>query len=185
MKAFILSTAAAAALTVIPMSPAFAAVQTYGGPLAKDCYNHALAGDGRSFAIEGCSRALDEEALPAPDRAATYVNRGIVYMSANRFTSADQDFDAALRLNDNLPDGWLNKGFLRLRQGNGRDALGYIQKGIDAGTDRQALAIFARGVAHEQMGHFESAYADLRRAQQLAPRWSMPREYLATYRVNR
>lgn len=183
MRKLVIALIATAA--IVPATAANAAVLTLGGPLANLCYKSALSADGRSFAMEVCSRALTEESLPAPDRAATLVNRGIVYMSANRFTSADQDFDAALRLNDNLPDGWLNKGFLRLRQGNGRDALGYIQKGIDAGTDRQALAIFARGVAHEQMGHFESAYADLRRAQQLAPRWSMPREYLATYRVNR
>ena len=61
---------------------------------------------------------------------------------------------AALTINASLPDGWLNKGFLRLRQGNGREALPLIQKGIDAGAGRQALAIFARGVAHEQMGEY-------------------------------
>ena len=92
---------------------------------------------------------------------------------------------AATKLNANLPDGWLNKGFLRLRQGHGRDALPLIQRGIDAGANRQALAIFARGVAYEQMGDFSSAYADLRQAQQLEPSWSLPREYLATYQVRR
>ena len=185
MKAFILSTAAAAALAIIPGSPATAAVQTFGGPLAKVCYDHAVAGDTRSFAIDGCTRALQEEALPPRDQAATYVNRGIVYMSAGRYALADADFDAALKLDQGLPDGWLNKGFLRLRQGNGRDALPLIQKGIDAGAANQALAIFARGVAHEQMGEFGSAYADLTRARELEPRWSLPREYLATYQVRR
>ena len=183
MKAFVLSTVAAAALAIVPLSAAQGAVLTVGGPLAKVCYNHALAADGRSFAIDGCTRALNEEALPAPDKAATYVNRGIVYMSAGRLALADADFDAALAINAGLPDGWLNKGFLRLRQGNGRDALPLIQKGIDAGAGRQALAIFARGVAHEQMGNYAAAYADLRQARMLEPGWSMPREYLATYRL--
>ena len=104
-------------------------------------------------------------------------------MSAGRFAEADADFDTALRISDNLPDGWLNKGFLRLRQGNGRDALPLIQKGIDAGAGREALAIFARGVAHEQMGDYGAAYADLKRAQALEPDWSMPRDYLASYRL--
>src|SRR5580765_1539089 len=144
MKAFVVSTAAAAALAIIPQSSANAAVQTFGGPLAKVCYEHALAGDGRSFAIDGCTRALEEEALPASDQAATYVNRGIVYMSAGRYALADADFDAALKLNQNLADGWLNKGFLRIRQGNGREALPLIQKGIDTGAGNQAKAIFAR-----------------------------------------
>lgn len=184
MKAFILSTAGAVAFAMVPLSAAEGAVLTLGGPLAKVCYNHALAADGRSFAIEGCTRALNEEGLPEPDKAATYVNRGIVYMSAGRFALADADFDAALRISPGLPDGWLNKGFLRLRQGNGREALPLIQKGIDSGAGRQALAIFARGVAHEQMGNYAAAYADLRQARMLEPSWSMPREYLASYRVS-
>ena len=182
MKAFVLSTVAAVA-AVIPITAAHGAVLTIGGPLASLCYRSALAQDGRSFAVEGCTRALNEESLARPDRAATFVNRGIVYMSAGRFAEADADFDTALRISDNLPDGWLNKGFLRLRQGNGRDALPLIQKGIDAGAGREALAIFARGVAHEQMGEYGAAYADLKRAQALEPDWSMPRDYLASYRL--
>ena len=184
MKAFVLSTAAAAALAICPTSPARAAVQTLGGPLAKVCYDHAVAGEGRPFAIDGCTRALQEEGLLAPDQAATFVNRGIVYMSAGRFTEADADFDSALKINARLADGWLNKGFLRLRLGNGREALPLIQRGIDAGAGREALALFARGVAHEQMGEYAAAYADLTRARELEPGWRMPREYLASYRVN-
>ena len=182
MKAFV---AVLAVSAIVPISAASGAVLTVGGPLAKSCYNAALSADARPSALEGCTRALDEESLPTPDRAATYVNRGIVYMSSGRFALADADFDTALRLSANLPDGWLNKGFLRLRQGNGREALPLIQKGIDSGAQKQALAIFARGVAHEQMGDFDSAYADLRRARELAPGWSLPRQYLASYQVRR
>jgi len=121
----------------------------------------------------------------AAAQARTSAGSGIVLMSAGRYMAADADFDAALKLQANLPDGWLNKGFLQLRQGHGREALPLIQRGIDAGANRQALAIFARGVAYEQMGDFRSAYADLRQAQQLEPSWSLPREYLASYQVRR
>jgi tetratricopeptide (TPR) repeat protein len=158
---------------------------TVGGPLAILCYRSATSSDGRSFAVDVCTRALQEEALAVPDRAATYVNRGIVYMSAGHFDEADADFDAALKIRDGLPDAWLNKGFLRIRQGHGRQALPLLQKGIDAGASRQALAIFARGVAYEQIGDYRSAYADLRRAQQLDPGWSLPRQYLAEYKASR
>jgi tetratricopeptide (TPR) repeat protein len=104
-------------------------------------------------------------------------------MSAGRLSEADADFDAALNLQRDLPDGWLNKGFLRLREGEGRAALPFIQGAIDRGAPNQALAIFARGVAHEQMGELNLAYADLVRARQMAPRWALPRDYLASYRV--
>ena len=185
MKALVLSTVVVATLAIVPFSSAHGAVITMGGALSHLCYQSALSADGRSFAIEGCTRALNEEALATPDRAATYVNRGIVLMSGGRLADADADFDAALRLRTGLADAWLNKGFLRLRQGNGREALAWIQRGIDAGAGRQALAIFARGVAHEQMGEYQSAYADLTRARDLEPGWSLPREYLASYQVRR
>ena len=169
---------------LVSRSPAQGAIMTVGGALASLCYQSAREGDGRSSAMESCTRALNEESLTTADRAATLVNRGIVYMSAGHVRQADADFDAALNLAGDLPDAWLNKGFLRLRSGDGRDALPMIQKAMDGGVGSEALAVFARGVAHEQMGDYRSAYADLRRAQQLNPRWGLPRDYLASYRVN-
>src|SRR5689334_19375777 len=180
-----LASVAIIASSLIPLSAAHAAVLTVGGPLSYRCYQSALEGDNRGLAIDACTRAIEDEGLATPDLAGTYVNRGILLMNAARYVAADTDFDTALRLRPGLPDGWLNKGFLRLRQGNGRDALPLIQKGIDSGAGNQALALFARGVAHEQMGDFVPAYADLQRARELAPGWSLPREYLASYQVRR
>ena len=72
MKALVLSAAmAAAASAIIPLSSAAAAVMTVGGPLSTICYQSARSGDGRSSAVDGCTRALQEEALSASDRAAT------------------------------------------------------------------------------------------------------------------
>jgi tetratricopeptide (TPR) repeat protein len=133
--------------------------------------------------MENCDRSLSEESMTKPDRAATYVNRGILHMIRGHGTSADADFAQAIAIDASLADAWLNKGFLKLRQGNGREALPLIEEGIKRGPQRQALALFARGVAHEQMGEFRAAYADLRRARELEPAWSLPNEYLSHYRV--
>jgi|SRR5947209_2095387 len=178
-----LTVAAGIASILLPLWAASAAVLSVGGPLSKNCYDSALAQDTRDQAVDGCTRALREEPLDTRDRAGTLVNRGILFMMRGRDADADADFDAALRIDQSLPDAWLNKGFLRLRRGDGRSALPLLQSGIDRGARRQALAIFARGVAYEQMGEFSSAYADLKRAHELEPRWSMPSEYLANYRV--
>lgn len=178
-----LTLAAGIAIMAVPLAAAHSAVFTVGGPLSKLCYESALGQDNRAAAIDGCTRALDEEALLPRDRAATFVNRGILKMVSRQYRDADADFDAALALDPNLPDPWLNKGFLRLRQGDGRDALPLLQEGINRKPERQALAIFARGVAYEQMGDFRSAYEDLRRAHELEPRWSLPSEYLARYQL--
>jgi tetratricopeptide (TPR) repeat protein len=178
-----LTVAAGIALIMVPLTAAGAAVLSVGGPLSHNCYESALAADTSDVGLDSCTRALTEEALLGRDRAGTFVNRGILQMVRGRDVFADADFDAALRVDQSLPDAWLNKGFLRLRRGDGRSALPLLQSGIDRGARRQALAIFARGVAYEQMGEFSSAYADLKRAHELEPRWSMPSEYLANYRV--
>ena len=178
-----LTLAAGVAALIVPLAGADSAVFSVGGPLSRLCYEAALNQDDRASALQGCSRALDEEALTTAERAGTFVNRGIIEMLRNQDSAADSDFDAALKLNPNLPDAWLNKGFLRLRNGDGRDALPLLQQGIDRKPERQALAIFARGVAYEEMGEYNSAYADLRLAHQLEPHWSLPSEYLSHYRV--
>jgi len=162
-----------------------AAVRSLGGPLSQNCYEAALSHDVRSFAIDGCTRALNEEGLLDPDRAATFVNRGILQMTAGRLSSADSDFDDALEINASLSDAWLNKGFLRIREGKGQEALPLVQKGIDNGARRQALAYFARGVAYEQAGDFRSAYNDLVKARQMEPKWALPKEWLAHYQIGR
>ena len=175
--------AAGIAVITIPLGAAQGAVFSVGGPLPRLCYQSALGQDGRASAVEGCTRALQEEALNPRDRAATLVNRGILKMIAGHGRDADADFDAALAINRDLPDAWLNKGFLRLRAGDGREALPLLQEGISRNPEREALALFARGVAYEQMGEFRSAYVDLKRAHDLEPRWSLPSEYLERYRV--
>jgi tetratricopeptide (TPR) repeat protein len=178
-----LTLAVGIASLAIPLSAAHSAVITVGGPLSRLCYQSALSQDDRRSAVDGCTRALEEEGLSPSDRAATYVNRGIVRMVRGSEAGADADFNAALALDRNLADAWLNKGFLRLRSGQGREALPFLQEGISRNPDREALAIFARGVAYEQMGDFQSAYADLKRAHELEPRWRLPKQYLADYRV--
>ena len=178
-----LTLAAGIATLALTASSASAAVYSLGGPLSRLCYESALSQDTRDSSIDGCTRALQEEALAPRDEAATLVNRGILYMVRRNDSQADSDFNAAIRRDDALSDAWLNKGFLRLRQGNGRDALPLLQKGIDHGARRQALAIFARGVAYEQMGDYRAAYADLQRAHSLEPGWALPSKYLADYKV--
>lgn len=180
-----LTLAAGVAALILPLTSAGSAVFTYGGPLSRLCYEAALNQDDRASAIQGCSRSLEEEPLTTVERAATLVNRGIVEMTRNQDLAADADFDQALAINRDLPDAWLNKGFLRIRQGDGRAALPLLQQGIDRNPERQALAIFARGVAYQQMGEYGPAYADLRRAHALEPGWSLPSEYLSHYRIVR
>lgn len=177
-----LTLAAGVAMLVIPSAGQGAAL-TLGGPLSQNCYEAALSGDARPFTIQSCDRSLTEEALSRRDRAATFVNRGVLQMLKGARSEADADFDSAIDLDQNLADAWLNKAFLRLKDNRGREALPLIEESIKLGPQRKALAYFARGLAYEDVGDVNAAYADLRRAHDLEPHWSLPAQYLARYQV--
>jgi tetratricopeptide (TPR) repeat protein len=181
MKAFSLALAAAA--VGLPAASASAAIITVGSPLAIACYEAAEGTDTNPAALDTCTRAL-ETALDRNDRAGTFVNRGILRMRHRDFTAAEADFNSALDLQPRLADAWLNKGFLRLETGAGSDAIPYLEKALQLHARRPALAYVARGLAHEQAGDFRSAYADLKRARDLEPRWKVPAEELKRYRVD-
>ena len=181
MKALFLAAAAAIAIPTAADAASF----TLGGPLAVHCYEAALNRNTTREAFFACDRSLAEEALDDRDRAATMVNRGILYMIAGDYGTAERNFDAGIALDPTASDPWLNKAFLRLREGSGREALPLLERAMELRARREALAYFARGIAHEQMGNLKAAYADLVRARDLEPGWDEPAKALARYQVRR
>lgn len=175
--------AAAAVIAASSASSPSQAITFSVGSLASACYSASLDYHVSQADLQNCTRSLDEEALSSSDRVATLVNRGIVRMNLNDRLGADSDFDAALAMDQNEPEAWLNKGLLRLRQDRPSEAMPLIQRAIDAHTIRPALALYARGVANEQLGRLKAAYADLSQARDIAPGWKLPAEQLARYHV--
>jgi tetratricopeptide (TPR) repeat protein len=183
MRALVLSAAGVLAVA-LPALPATASVLTFGGPLSFNCYKAAEAADSRESSVEGCSRALQEEGLDARDTAATLVNRGILYAMQNHYASADADYSRAAELAPNLSEIWLNRAYLKLRENRPGDALPLLDRGMQLGAQRPAVAYLARGLAHEQLGDLHAAYSDLTRARDLEPAWNLPGQYLARYEVH-
>lgn len=170
------------AIASIP-SAASASVLTVGGTYAYSCYQ-AADGDGSSTAsLDACSRALSEEGLTPQDRAATYVNRGILQLRRANLDRANSDFDAALKLNPNEPEAWLNKAILNARYRKSVDALPYVEKALQNGTRRPAIAYFVRAMANEDSGRIGAAYQDLQRARSLDPKWAEPSIELQRFQV--
>ena len=93
------------------------------------------------------------------------------------------DFDAAMAINPDQPEAWLNKGIALYQQGQPAAALPYFEGSIARRTSYQALAYYARGLANEDTGNIRAAYSDLRRAQALSPKWAAPKAELARYQV--
>jgi len=172
------------ALAIIP-SAAAASVIAVGGGYAQSCYEAAEAQDVTARSLNICDRALAEEALPADDRVATLVNRGIIRLRRANLPAAEADFDAALLLDSREPEAWLNKAILYARYRDSRDALPFVTKALENGTRHPEVAYFVRGMANEDSGNIPAAYRDFQRARSLAPQWSEPIAELARFQVRR
>jgi len=166
-------------------SPALAGSISIGSSPARDCYEAAIARTDDRNSFNHCNLALEQEPLTTQNRAATLVNRGVLYLRGHNYRSADSDFDAALRANSNNAEAWLNKAIATLQQGGGGDTLPLIDKSLALNTVRPALAYYSRSIAHERSGNFRAAYTDLRRAQELEPDWNLPAKELKRFQVRR
>ena len=78
-------------LACVIAGPANAAVTVFGGGLARDCYLGVESGEPARDILPVCDLALQQERLKTRDRAATYVNRGIIHMREGRLEMALSD----------------------------------------------------------------------------------------------
>lgn len=170
------------ALFAFPVS-ASASVVTMGAGYAESCWRAAEARSADRQSIAECDRALTEQGLISADRVATHVNRGILHLIRANVRLANADFDAALAINPNQPEAWLNKAVAHARFGKSSDALPFVAKALELGTRKPALAYFVRAMANEDRGDIISAYRDLKRAQALDPKWKEPEIELRRFQV--
>ena len=150
---------------------------------AKNCYQSAEARARSQAAIAQCSAALASDLLNRDERVATFVNRGIVLMLANRAPEAIRDFDNALKLDATEAEAYLNKGLTQYRIGNSADAQVLASRALELRTKKPAVAYYVRALASEDRGNVRAAYADLQRAVEIDPSWSEPATQLQRYRV--
>lgn len=179
---FLLTAAGAIAM----VAPAGAAVTVIGSSSARMCYEAAeSSGAPTRDALQNCDVALAGEAATQYDIVATHVNRGILRSRLGDTQGALTDFDTALRLDPNQPEAYLNKGVVLIRQDHADAALPLFTMALAKNTRRPALAYYGRGIAHEELGNLQSAYADYKRASQEAPNWKEPKQDLARFVVRR
>jgi tetratricopeptide (TPR) repeat protein len=183
MKA--LFTAAVAGIAgVTAMTPTEAGTYSVGNSYARDCYQAAHVRDHDTNALYHCNLALNQEGLDSANRAATLVNRGVLYMRNRNYSSADRDFNRAVKTDENNPEAYLNLAISRLqRNENDTSVLPWIEKALALNTKEQALAYYSRGVLNERNGNIRQAYYDYKKAHELAPDWDEPTRDLARYQV--
>jgi tetratricopeptide (TPR) repeat protein len=174
----------AACIVAATATPAAASVMVLGSSDARLCYEAAdspampLTSDMRR-----CDNALSNEGLSQYEMVATHVNRGILRLRRNMMDDAVADFDAAIAIDPNQPEAYLNKGAALIRRESPQEALQLFTVALEHNTSRPAVAHYGRAVANEVLGNVAAAYRDYQAASTLAPNWAEPRNELARFRV--
>lgn len=185
MKRFTFVAIAALAAGVVTV-PAVASVWVLGSSPGRGCYLSARAQLGTQQALNDCDTAFQSGRMNFDDTVATYVNRGIIKLSAKNPRAAVYDFDQAIAMKPDLAESYLNKGSALLRMGADRaEAIALFDEALERKTQRPELAYFGRAIAHELSGDIKSAYLDYQRAQQAAPRWEQPAQELSRFQVRK
>jgi len=179
------STALMAAALVFTASSSQAAVTVIGSGLSHTCYEAAEYATNTTEGIAACTEALEEAALPTRDRAATYINRGILYSVSGDAETAIKDYNQGLALEPKLGEGYVDRGaaFIVLKQYD--DAIENIDKGIALNANRLHIAYYDRAIANEALGNIRAAYEDCKKAVELQPNFTLAVERLSRFKVIR
>lgn len=148
------------------------------------CYDYSYLGNsGSRTAIETCSEALDQP-LTQKDRAATFVNRGILHMRRGDQTSASADYDAAIAIRPNLTEAYVNYGASLIRQRKFDEALAALNTALeDTDSRTRPEALYNRAVVMDQTDKFTEAYRDAKAALALRPDWKPALDLIGRYEI--
>lgn len=161
-----------------------AAVTILGDGYARKCYEAAEFNRAGRAAFADCDLALKFDKLSKAERAATHVNRGVLFMQGRDYANAIADYDTALGIDEDLAEAYVNKGIAVLHRGGSEAvAVDLLSRGIALTPSRPEIALYARGVAQEKLGRVREAYDDYRQAAALKPDWAEPAQELTRFKV--
>lgn len=166
-------------------APAGAAVSVLNGTLANSCYQAAEFG---GSSIEGerlCTLALQETALSARDRAATYINLGIVRSRNGDSEGALDSYNRGLDIDPSLGEGYVDRGAVQILLKNYQAAIADITKGLELNANKPEIAYYDRAIANEAVGNIRDAYIDYKKAVELRPDFALANDQLSRFKVVR
>jgi len=167
-------------------SSADAAVSVLNGTLAHSCFEAAEFGsDGSTEDVRLCSRALEETALSAHDRAATLINLGIVRGRNNDTEGALDSYNKGLAIDPSLGEGYVDRGAIQILRKQYKEAVADITKGLELNANRPEIAYYDRAIANEALGNIRDAYIDYKKAVEIRPDFALATEQLARFKVVR
>jgi len=172
-------------VTVLASGSANAAVTVIGNGLGANCYQMAEFGGDPARGVQICTLAIEQESLSVSDRAATYINRGILRSRGGNAEGALKDYNLGLGMDGNHGEGYVDRGATYIALQRYPEAMADIDRGIALGANKLQIAYYDRAIVHEAIGDVRAAYLDYKKAVELAPDFALASEQLRRFKVIR
>ena len=137
----------------------------------------------KADSINACDEALSGSVMDQHDRAATYVNRGILEMSRERYDVAQKNFDSALAEIPKLAEAHVDLGSTLINMKLYEDGVKETELGLSLKSKEPERGYYSLGIAYEHLGNVQKAYESYRQASALAPQWQDPKDEMARFTV--
>lgn len=179
----------------IPATASAQAIAVFGGGWGEACWRAALASTfihmdsaveearWKADSIANCDDAISGAGLDPRDLAATYVNRGILEMSRERYKVAEGNFHSALTYIPKLPEAHVDLGSTLINQQRYPEGVKETELGLSLGSKEPERGWYNLGIAYERMGDLQKAYDSYRQASTLDPKWQDPKDEMARFVV--
>jgi tetratricopeptide (TPR) repeat protein len=175
----------AISLSTIAAGSASAAITVIGTGLGANCFQMAEFGGDPGQGIQTCTLAIEQEPLNLSDRAATYINRGILRSRTGDAAGALSDYNWGLSMDGAHGEGYIDRGATYIAMQRYQDALEDINRGIEMGSNKPHIAYYDRAIADEALGNVRAAYQDYRKAVEIEPNFALASEQLSRFKVVR
>ena len=151
---------------------------------AAQCYQYAARGNtGSNEAVRTCTEAFSV-ILTRKDEAATFVNRGVLYMRSGNQELASQDYQSALALNPNLAEAHVNYAASLIRLKKYDAAIESLEKAlVDPKSSIRPEALYNRAIIFDYKENYKGAYHDLKAALAIRPNWEPALDLISQYEV--
>ena len=131
--------------------------------------------------VEICTLAIDSGFLTPDQRAGAYNNRGVLWFGQGAYVEALDDFDQAIRTQNNFGRAHVNRGFTLMAMQRWGDSIAAFDTGISLEAPEPEKTYYNRGIAQEELGHIREAYNDYLKAAELMPAWEDPKRELSRF----